>query len=243
MQFINMAGKKSDFAEALIECYRNLKVPRVPRGIDVLNPYRDPQALEWVEAYYRRFYTGSQARIFIFGINPGRWGAGLTGIPFTDPVRLSAIGINNGLQPRPELSSSFIYDTIECYGGLPEFAKAFALSAVCPLGFVKDGKNYNYYDDSQLEISLRPYIIHWMNQQVKAGAVRRLAVCLGEGANFRYLNQLNQEQGWFDEVAALPHPRYIMQYKRAEMNKWIRAYVSLFNKVKEKTKSANIEAG
>jgi hypothetical protein len=231
-----MAGKKSDFAEALIESYRNLPVPQVPPGITILNPYQNTKALEWVKAYYCRFYTGSQARIFIFGINPGRLGAGLTGIPFTDPVQLSALGISNDLHQRPELSSAFIYDTIKSYGGLSEFAKSFTLSAVCPLGFVKDGKNYNYYDDRQLEISLRPYIINWINEQIKAGADRRLAVCLGEGANFRYLNQLNLEHSWFHKVESLPHPRYIMQYKRADMKKWIRAYVSLFKKGKEKAK-------
>ncbi len=38
-------------------------------------------------------------RYLILGINPGRFGGGITGIPFTDPIRLQNIcGIENDFQ-------------------------------------------------------------------------------------------------------------------------------------------------
>jgi hypothetical protein len=86
------------------------------------------------------------------GINPGRFGAGVTGIPFTDTKRLEEkcwLTIEGLTTYEP--SSVFVYDVIEAYGGVEKFYSDYYISSVCPLGFVKfneKGKeiNYNYYD-------------------------------------------------------------------------------------------------
>ena len=49
-------------------------------------------------------------RHLLLGINPGRFGGGVTGIPFTDPIRLQNVcGIENNFEKKQELSSVFIY--------------------------------------------------------------------------------------------------------------------------------------
>lgn len=85
-----------------------------------------------------------RGRVPILGINPGRFGSGLTGVTFTDPVALAdECGISNHLPRKRELSSIYIYEMIRHMGGPAEFYQQFFLSAVCPLGFTRKGVNLN----------------------------------------------------------------------------------------------------
>ncbi len=62
-----------------------------PRGVEVLNPYLDDEVMKLCKIFYDKYYNDDRGRVFIVGINPGRFGAGITGIPFTDPVVLEKI--------------------------------------------------------------------------------------------------------------------------------------------------------
>src|SRR5262247_2000398 len=143
----------STFADRAYAFYERLRAPKVPRGTHVMNPYRDPQVRGYVRAFLDRFYSDNRERTLIVGINPGRFGAGVTGVTFTDPVALQDFcGIENHLPRRRELSSVFIYELISLLGGPARFFGRFFLSAICPLGFTKGrgGVNVNYYDDPGL---------------------------------------------------------------------------------------------
>ena len=61
----------------------------------VLNPFEgaSPAQERALSDFYHRFYNDDKPRNLILGINPGRLGAGATGIPFTDTKRLVACGI------------------------------------------------------------------------------------------------------------------------------------------------------
>lgn len=227
------------FAEKNIRFLNGLKFSGdLPEGVEVLVPYKNPAVKEAVRAYYSSFYDDPAQRIFMFGINPGRFGSGVTGISFTDPVRLKAIaGIDHSFELKGELSSEFIYAMIEAYGGLGKFTSRFFLTAVCPLGFTLNGKNYNYYDDTDLEAAVRPFVLKTMQQQIKIGASRKVAVCIGEGDNFKYFNGLNQEQGWFERIVALPHPRWVMQYRRKQLATFINRYVETLQSLEEELKN------
>ncbi len=227
------------FAEKNIRFLNGLKFSGdLPEGVEVLVPYKKPAVKEAVRAYYSSFYDDPAERIFMFGINPGRFGSGVTGISFTDPIRLKAIaGIDHSFEMKGELSSEFIYAMIEAYGGLKEFASRFFLTAVCPLGFTLNGKNYNYYDDPDLESAVRPFVLKTMKQQIKIGASRKVAVCIGEGDNFKYFNGLNLEQGWFERIVALPHPRWVMQYRRKQLATFINRYVETLQSLEEELKN------
>lgn len=112
-----------------------------------------------MEAFYLKYYGSSEARTFLFGINPGRFGAGVTGVPFTDPVRLvQDCGIENAFEKRQELSAQFVWSFIRAYGGPEAFCSDFYITSLSPLGFIKAGKNINYYDDRQLIKAVEPFM-------------------------------------------------------------------------------------
>ena len=54
--------------------------------------------MQIVETFFYKFYNDTNPRHLIFGINPGRFGAGTTGINFTAPKQLKEIcGIDHSL--------------------------------------------------------------------------------------------------------------------------------------------------
>jgi hypothetical protein len=223
------------FAENAIEFYNSLKIESsLPHGIEVLDPYENQEVKSIVRSFFTRYYSGGRERIILLGINPGRFGAGVTGITFTDPERLEQeCGIPNSLEKRSELSSRFVYHVINSLGGPEKFFNRFFLSAVSPLGFIRSGKNLNYYDDRELETSLTGFILTTLRHQLDFGVRKDFAVCLGEGKNYKYLLKLNKEFGLFGEIFPLPHPRWVMQYRYKRREEYIRRYSELLNSLAE----------
>jgi len=111
----------------------------LPPGIHIMNPFREQEGvMDISSAFYRKYYDDNTPRHLILGINPGRFGAGLTGIPFTDPGHLmEQCGIPYSGPRTHEPSSVFVYDMIQAFGGVEAFYSRFYISAVCPLGFTK----------------------------------------------------------------------------------------------------------
>lgn len=224
------ARKKLTFANKAVEFYRTLTPPRIPSArIQVINPHGNPNILRYAETFFNKFFDDTNDRIFVFGINPGRFGSGATGIPFTDSTALeNSCGIPNSLEKRRELSSQFIYRFIDSWGGTSPFYKHFFLTAVSPIGFLCDGTNYNYYDDPVLLAAVRPFLIATIETQLAFGARRRAAIVLGTGKNQRRFNALNQERRFFQKVYALEHPRFIMQYRGKHVSKYQEQYQRVF---------------
>jgi hypothetical protein len=219
---------KPTFARNALRFFRGLKAPRVPRGVVVMNPYRDGHAQKYLGAFLRRYFNDVAPRTLIFGINPGRFGAGVTGIAFTDPVALADFcGIANQEPRRRELSSVFIYDMIEAVGGVDAFYRRFFLTAISPLGFTRRGVNMNYYDDRALEKAVTPFIARTVEQQIGFGGRRDRAIVLGAGANLKFIRALNDRHRFFGEVVGLDHPRFIMQYRRKKLDAYIRKYADV----------------
>jgi hypothetical protein len=190
-----------------------------------MNPYTDAKVRGWVRAFLDRHFSDNVKRVLVFGINPGRFGAGITGVTFTDPVALAEeCGIENDLARRRELSSIFIYKVIERYGGTREFYRRFFLTAVSPLGFTRNGKNLNYYDEPALERAMTPFITDTIEQQIALGARRDHAIVLGVGENLRFLQRLNERHRFFLKIEALAHPRWIMQYRRRQVETYLAKY-------------------
>jgi len=190
-----------------------------------MNPFQNPKVFRLCEKFYHQFYDDSQTRKIILGINPGRLGGGTTGIPFTDPVKLEKIcGIQNDLPKKTELSADFIYTMIESFGGSQLFYSKFLFSSVSPLGFTKDGLNLNYYDDKELEKSLKKFIVASLQEQLKFPVDREVCFCMGEGQNYKYFLKLNSEYSFFKKIIPLPHPRFIMQYRRKKLDEFVSLY-------------------
>lgn len=223
------------FANKAIHYFNKLKTPnRLPSGVQILNPYANVDVQSAVKEFYKKFYSDERKRIYILGINPGRFGGGLTGISFTDPVALKKYcGIDNPFGNREELSSKFIYQAITRYGGVNKFFSDFFLSAIYPLALIKDGKNYNYYDDKKLFSFLKPYLLVSLKKQIELGANRHVVICLGK-KNGEYLKILNGELNLFNQIEILDHPRYIMQYRKKKVDYYIEQYISTFRRALSK---------
>jgi Domain of unknown function (DUF4918) len=220
--FINM----KTFAKTILQFYQSLDPDfELPSGVEMMNPFKNEIALQLAKSFYLKFYNDNHNRSYVFGINPGRFGGGITGIPFTDPLQLkTSCGINHDLPLKAELSSDFIYRLVNASGGPARFYGKYFLTAICPLGFIQDGKNLNYYDSNELYQISRPFILKTMKEQLKSGALKETAFCLGEGTNMKYFEALNKELKLFKNIVALPHPRWIMQYRRKNVDEYIKYY-------------------
>lgn len=217
------------FAEQIIEFYKDIRFPdNLNTGIDIMHPHLNPEAAAVSAEFYRKFYSDNQERTFIIGINPGRLGGGITGVPFTDPGKLENFcGIKNGLKGKAELSADFIYKVIGQYGGVRAFYQHFYFTSISPLGLMKEGLNFNYYDDKEFLKELLPVMAGWLGRQIAFGAKTSRCICLGSGQNLRYLKLINEEHHFFRRIDVLEHPRFIMQYKRKLLDEYVRKYIGV----------------
>lgn len=226
----------TSFAERIISFLAGLDFRgALPDGVSIMNPYRDnPEVFATAAKFYRKYYDDNRQRRLILGINPGRFGAGVTGIPFTDTIRLQKIcGLSvPGLRTH-ETSSVFIYEMIDKYGGPEKFYADFFISAVCPLGFTAKSRtgrevNYNYYDSRKLTDTVHGFIVESLREQLKFGLRNDVCFCLGTGKNYSFLSKLNADYGYFGKIEPLEHPRYIMQYRSGKKQHYINLYLRKF---------------
>ena len=227
------------FAEKIIAFLKELEFNgKLPEGISIMNPFKEnPQVVEIITQFYSTIYNDENKRHIILGINPGRFGAGVTGIPFTDTRRLAEkCGISiDGIQTF-EPSSSFVYDMIDAFGGTAEFYRKFYISAISPLGFTSEGSkgkavNYNFYDSKKLTEAVYDFMVESLKKQLEFGIYTNICFCLGTGKNYKFLLELNSKFGFFNRIVALEHPRYIMQYKSRQKDYYISKYVVELSKV------------
>lgn len=223
-----------NLADKILAFCRHLEISTaLPPAIDVLNPFAGEGAETiWpvAEAFYKKFYNDNNPRSLILGINPGRLGAGSTGLPFTDTKRLNDdCRIPFTAFQTHEPSSVFVYDVIRAFGGPATFYKQFYIGSVCPLGFTTPGKNgpvnINYYDNKALEKAVKPFIIQSINQQLDFGLNRDVIYVLGTGKNFKFLQKLNESEKFADKLIPLEHPRFIMQYRAKQKEAFIEKYL------------------
>lgn len=217
-------------SKKILDFLFNLQFPfDLPQAVEVMHPFVDPETARIVRIFYDKYYSDSNSRYCIIGINPGRFGGGVTGIPFTDPIRLEKeCGINNNWQRKQELSSVFVYDMITTFGGVEAFYNKFYFTAVSPLGFIRAGKNLNYYDDKVLIDKIIPFAVECFRLQISWGLETSVAFCLGEGTNYKFLSRLNMTYKLFDKIIPLSHPRFIMQYKLKTKDNYINKYLQEF---------------
>jgi hypothetical protein len=221
------------FAEKVIAFNKQLSFSgSLPEGIRIMNPFREDKKVNAVAAlFYRKYYDDHLTRHIILGINPGRFGGGITGIPFTDPKRLiDKCGIPFHGELKHEPSSAFIYEMIDAFGGAEKFYEKIYINSICPLGFTSintKGKevNYNYYDSKELIAAVHDFITDSIQKQLAFGIHTDTAFCFGTGKNEKFLRELNEEKKYFKNIIALEHPRFIIQYKAKEKDLYIGKYI------------------
>lgn len=217
-------------SDKILDFYKSLDPPKVPNNIQMMIPYQSEPTWNVVKQFYQKYYQDTDRRLFLIGINPGRFGGGITGIPFTDPIHLEHnCAIPNPFDKKAELSARFMYKMIEAFGGIHEFYSKVYFTAVSPIGFVSEGKNLNYYDSNELITHWKPSIMSWMSHQLESFGVKRVGIIIGKGKNQKFIEKLNQELNLFGELITLPHPRWVMQYKLRSIEQYIQLYIDTIN--------------
>ena len=229
--------KMKTFGEKVVQFNKNLKFSgELPKGFDVLNPFfENPETLMVMQEFYQKFYNDNRGRKFIVGINPSRHGAGVTGVPFTDTKRLLS---HNGIEMKSakthEVSSVFMYDMIEQFGGAEKFYSEFYINSPFPLAIVRETKNgwlnANYYDDKQLFEAVKNFMIESLKNHINLGLDTSEVFVLGK-KNAEFIKKINDEEKFFEKMTVLEHPRYIQQYKSKEKQLYIDKYILALNKM------------
>jgi len=205
----------------------------LPNGFEILNPFiENPETMQVIKSFYNKFYDDNKQRKFILGINPSRNGAGVTGIPFTDTKRLqSECGITMQSAHTHEISSVFMYDMINAFGGVEKFYSQYYINSPFPLAILQKAKNgdwlnANYYDDKTLFETVKPFMIATLQQQIDFGLDVSEVFILGK-KNATFISKINKEAKLFGKLTVLEHPRYVQQYKSKEKQLYIDKYLSV----------------
>jgi hypothetical protein len=221
------------FGDHVLEFYRTLPRPPITSApVEWIDPYAMPEVRRCMEEFYRKYYGDDRSRLFVFGINPGRFGSGITGVPFTDGYALThGCGIATSLSQRQELSATFIHHVVQAWGGADSFFGQTYITAVSPIGLLRGGKNFNYYDDRSVLRELEPFLVDAIQRQLIFGARPHAAVVIGTGKNFQVMQRLNAEHHFFEELRAVEHPRFIMQYRRNQVDEFVASYLRVFKEL------------
>ena len=111
----------------------------------------DGDALKNQILFDEKYYHEGFPKIVLCGINPGRKGAGITGIPFIDPPTLAKRLPDNNIKGKndddpTEPSAKFFNKIIDDHFGVDKFYKHFYVTNFSWFGFIKkDGTNCNYF--------------------------------------------------------------------------------------------------
>ena len=91
-----------NFSEKILNFLFHLRLPfKLPENIEVLDAHQREDVQQACVSFYKKYYNDDHQRHLLLGINPGRFGGGVTGIPFTDPIRLEKVcGIENNYQKK-----------------------------------------------------------------------------------------------------------------------------------------------
>ena len=165
-------------------------------------------------------------------INPSRKGAVVTGVPFTDTKRLATVcGIEMKSAHTHEVSSVFVYDMIEAYGGPERFYSDFYINSPFPLAIIRETKdgswlNANYYDDSLLFEMVKEFMIESLKKHIDLGLDCSEVFVLGK-KNAVFIEKLNREERCLINYCPGASEIY-SAYKSKERDLYIDKYINAF---------------
>lgn len=220
------------FGEKVVAFNQDLKYTgKLLRDFQVMNPFLDnPETLVVMKQFYNKFYNDNRSRKFLIGINPSRHGAGVTGVPFTDTKNLEKFcGIKMHSARTHEVSSVFLYDMIEAFGGAEKFYSEYYINSPFPLAITRKGKNgiylnANYYDDKELFTCVEEFMVESLRKHISLGLNTTEVFVLGV-KNATFLKKINDREKLFEKMTVLEHPRFIQQYKSKEKEFYIDKYL------------------
>ena len=167
-------------------------------GISILSDFI--KNWESIEKFNRKYYGEKLPKTVLCGINPGKNGAGKTGIPFIDFKSLSEI-MDDIDRNDTERSAQFFYDIVKEIG-VTRFYKSFYITNISWVGYLKDGKNLNYYD---LPLIAKRFVYDMFKYEMKLVSPRKIISLSGEVK--KTVTELFGNSN-IDIKEQLPHPNY-----------------------------------
>jgi len=223
------------FSKQILDFYFSLpKDLALPNGVEIIYPFDNLETREVMQTFFNKYYDDSKPRTYLIGINPGRLGSGITGVGFADAYHLDKYcGIESSFDKRVEISAAFMFEVIEAYGRVEKFYSENFFTTVMPLGLLKENKNYNYYDDLKTQKALEPFITETLLEQMSFPQAKPNIICVGTGKNLKYLQAFNDKHHCFESIDVVPHPRWVMQYRRKEKEKYIEVYLEALERANQ----------
>ncbi|MCE5361045.1 uracil-DNA glycosylase family protein [Candidatus Igneacidithiobacillus taiwanensis] len=174
----------------------------------------------WLEAFWQHYVPDPLPQTVILGLNPGRFGAGQTGIPFVDFRSLSALLPEASLPKQDSEPSATFFHRVVQHIGAEKFYRMFYVSNVSAVGYLRDGKNCNYPDLPELA---RPTVARNFAEEMGLLRPKRI-IALGREVEA-------SAQALFPDgsvrISHLPHPSWIMTYRLREAQSWVRRYAQM----------------
>ena len=176
--------------------------------------------LKRIKDFNSMYYSNRLPKVVLCGINPGRFGAGKTGIPFIDFNSLSQM-IDNIHENDSENSATFFYQVISEIG-VKRFYETFYVTNLSWVGYSKSEKNFNYY---QLSPPVKQFIYEMFKKEMEIVSPKTI-ISLGNEVK-KSINTIFSDTG-IDISNKLPHPSYCAMYNNKQKCK--DKYIELLKK-------------
>jgi hypothetical protein len=185
--------------------------------IEVLSEFLD----NWdrIKEFYTRYYGDRFPSNVLCGLNPGRLGAGKTGIPFLDFASLSKL--LPGIRRRDtERSAQFFIRVVEHFGA-ENFFRSFYVTNVSWVGYKRGRKNLNYPELPSAALAFVQEAFRWEMGQIKPNRIISLSAAVQTTVAGLFLaNQI-------DVSLQLRHPNYCAF--PTKMSQCLCDYIALLN--------------
>jgi len=167
--------------------------------ISLIKDYQ--QNCDAAKEFYDHYYQRVIPRVVICGINPGRFGAGKTGIPFIDFASMGKLLPKYATKSvDSESSAKYFYSIVEHFGA-DEFFGSFYVTNVSSVGFLKDNKNQNY---DSLPQEAQAHIFRCFVQEMEFVNPTHV-IALSKEVQHTIKHLLRAD---IDTSKSLPHPNY-----------------------------------
>ena len=205
------------FKEKYSEILRSMNIQILSNFIDNKNN---------IVEFHKKYVEPNSPKIVICGINPGRNGAGLTGIPFIDFASLSqmlpCIKKNDW-----EQSANFFFSIIQEFG-IETFYRNFHVTNISWFGFsrIDKSKNVNYYE---IPTEIQKYLINKFVEEM-AFINPDYIIPLAEHVSWELDSLKKQDKIKAKIGTRLNHPAWVMAHRRKDLNTWRKKYVDTLSK-------------
>ncbi len=194
------------------------------KNIGILSNFIDNKAN--IIEFHKKYVQPNSPKVVICGINPGRYGAGKTGIPFIDFTSLSKM-LPNIDKEDSERSARFFFSVIEEFG-IENFYQNFHVTNLSWYGFYQLDKMKNVnYDNTNIATEIQIFLIDKFVEEmnyINPDIIIPLAdVVLWELQSLKKKNKLNAQI-----APRLYHPASPIIAK--DLNLWKKNYVDTLSK-------------